>query len=113
MPGKKKSIIPFDREDMCYLCHSYKSYGNPMQVHHCLHGIYRKAADKYRLTVHLCVNCHVALHDRGVNDNSLERLAQRTFEKKYGHELFMQVFGKNWLDDEEKEDEDGRKDNDS
>lgn len=96
MPGKKKSIIPFDREDMCYLCHSYKSYGNPMQVHHCLHGIYRKAADKYRLTVHLCVNCHVALHDRGVNDESLERLAQRTFENLYGHEKFMQVFGKSW-----------------
>ena len=37
------------------------------------------------------------LHDQGIGDLHLEQLGQRHFEDKYGHEKFMEVFGKNYL----------------
>lgn len=33
----------------------------------------------------------------------LSQEAQRAFEHKYSHEKYMEIFGKNWLDDDEKE----------
>ena len=68
-----------------------------MQLHHCLHGIHRKNADKYGLTVHLCPECHIALHDKGEHDLELEQIGQKAFEREYGREEFLRVFGKNWL----------------
>ena len=88
-----KSIMPDDQEDTCYLC----SRRGKMEVHHCLHGPYRKKADRYGLTVHLCPKCHRALHDKGTDDRLLEELAQQIFENEYGHDLFIREFGKNWL----------------
>ena len=88
-----KSIIPDDREDRCYLCGRYIHGGH---VHHMLHGVRRKTADRYGLTVHLCHRCHIDLHDHGVMDAELQELAQNVFEDRYGHAEFMQVFGKNF-----------------
>ena len=94
----KKSIIPGDREDMCFLCHQFASSMNPLQVHHCIHGTgNRRQADRYGLTVHLCMHCHMALHDRGEHDIDLERKAQAAFERGHSREEFMQIFGKSWL----------------
>lgn len=88
----KKSIIPGDR-DRCFLCNRE---GIPLQVHHCLHGSRRKFADKYGLTVHLCVKCHMTLHDTGKWDRELEALGQRAFEERYGHKRYMQESGKDY-----------------
>ncbi len=88
----KKSLIPDDREDRCYICQRRL----PLHVHHCLHGSYRKAADKYGLTVHLCYECHGQLHDKGIFDPELEEIAQITFERVYGKDEFMRVFGKSF-----------------
>lgn len=77
----------------CFICGS----GGALHKHHCLHGIRRKAADKYDLTVWLCPECHQRLHDRGDGDLMLERLAQRHFEKEHGHDEYMRIFGKNYL----------------
>lgn len=90
----KRSIIPGDQDDTCYICGKH----GMMDVHHMLHGPYRKMADHYRLTVHLCKNCHRLLHDTGLNDRELQRLAQKTFEKEYGHDRWMDEFGKSWLE---------------
>lgn len=79
--------------DKCYIC---KKYG-VTETHHMLHGSRRKMADKYGLTVKLCPTCHRLLHDTGLHDLDLEQEAQRRFEKEYGHEKFMEVFGKNYL----------------
>lgn len=92
----KKSIIPGDREDRCFLCGSRAQH-----VHHCLHGIRRKKADQYGLTVHLCFRCHQRLHDLGENDLILEQVAERIFVREYGFELFMREFGKNYLEETE------------
>jgi len=88
-----KSVIPDDRPDRCYICGRY----GQMEIHHMLHGIRRKAADKYGLTVHICPLHHRLLHDKGFYDEELEQVAQRTFEETHSHEEFMQIFGKNYL----------------
>jgi len=88
----KKSIIPGDDPERCFLCGRM----HPEHVHHCLHGIRRKSADKYGLTVHLCVRCHMALHDRGEHDRELQELAQEVFEERYSHADWMRIFGKNY-----------------
>ena len=89
----RKSLIPDDSPNRCYICRRYIDGGH---THHMLHGSYRKAADKYNLTVHLCPLCHTELHDHGVYDAELQEIAQITFEKIYGHAEFMRVFGKNF-----------------
>ena len=92
-----KSII--QNEKKCYLCGSTVNLEN----HHCIFGSgWRKLADQYGLTVWLCATHHrdnkLGVH--GLNkeaDMVLKQLAQRTFEKKYSHEKFMEIFGKNYL----------------
>lgn len=93
----KKSIIPGDRDDICFICQRYQ----PLDVHHCLHGSYRKAADEYGLTVHLCRDCHRELHDKGTFDKELEEIAQITFERIYGKAEFMRIFGKSFKSKED------------
>ena len=88
------SIIKGDEKDRCYICGKY----GEMQTHHLLHGTAnRKQADKYGLTVHLCQRCHMRLHDEGVFDRNLQRIAQKAFETKYSHEEWMKVFQKSYL----------------
>ena len=65
-----------------------------------LHGSRRKAADRYGLTVHLCPACHRLLHDSGIYNVVLEELAQLTFEETYGHDKFMEIFGKNYKEED-------------
>lgn len=88
----KKSIIPGDDPNHCYLCGKW----NPEHVHHCLHGSRRQMADKYGLTVHLCTRCHMDLHDKGIHDRDLEETAQEAFESRYSHAEWMKIFGKNY-----------------
>ena len=87
-----QTIIKKDSRDKCYICGR-----RPDHVHHMLHGSYRKQADKYGLTCHLCNRCHMLLHDKGVKDRELQRDAQVAFEEIHGHTEFMEVFGRNFL----------------
>ncbi len=80
-------------DEKCYLC----GKTGELHRHHCLHGSYRKMADKYDLTVYLCPRCHTRLHDMGEYDRDLQEMAQVYFEKIYGHNEFMRVFGKNFM----------------
>ena len=77
----------------CYLC----GRTGTLHKHHCLHGSRRKKADKYGLIVYLCPECHMKLHDHGIGDRYLQQIAQAHFESKYGHERYMDEFGKNYL----------------
>lgn len=92
-----KSIIPGDSPTWCFLCGATEN----LQVHHCLHGIRRKAADDNGLTVHLCATCHAKLHDHGDHDLDLEQLAQKTFEETHTRAEWMEIFGKNYLEADE------------
>lgn len=70
-----------------------------LDLHHCVHGgANRKLADKYGLWVWLRHDIHMRLHDQDKDlDRKLEQLAQKAFEEKYSHELWMNIFRKNYL----------------
>ena len=91
-----KSIIQTEKE--CYLCDSTQN----LECHHIFFGnALRPISDKHGLKVWLC-----ALHHRdqkhGAHGNrevvlQLKRAAQKAFEKKHGHERFMEIIGRNYL----------------
>lgn len=71
-----------------------------LDKHHIYHGPRRKAADKWGCWVWLRHDIHMDLHSRDTKlDRRLKAACQRAFEKKYGHDKFMEVFGKSYLEE--------------
>ena len=69
-----------------------------LERHHCLHGIRRKAAEEWGCWCWLRSDLHRELHDKNKElDRMIERACQERFEELYGHEKFMEVFGKSYL----------------
>lgn len=93
-----KSILQTNKE--CYVCDT-PYY---LHEHHIFYGPNRKHSEKYGLKVWLCAKHH-NMSDEGVHfnkalDTKLKQEAQQAFENKYGtRELFMGVFGKNYMED--------------
>lgn len=78
----------------CYI--TGKTQG--LDQHHCFTGIRRKAADKWGCWCWLAHDVHMALHSSKPElADQLRRECQERFEELYGHEKFMEVFGKNYL----------------
>lgn len=89
----------YDREDICFLCGRRAT-----EMHHIFHGYgNRKIADKYGLVVPLCHYCHNeppnGVHFNRETDEYLKREGQWAFEKVYGHRRFMEEFGRNYLEE--------------
>lgn len=97
-----RSIVELKGAKQCFICQSTIN----VEKHHIFYGTSnRKNADKYGLTVHLC-RFHHRDKKQGVHfdrdlDRELKKLAQKMFERKHGHERFMEVFGKNYLEEDE------------
>lgn len=106
-----KSIIQTERE--CYLCRKEAEengyYGGlkdtGLHKHHLIYGrfgAFRKKAERFGLWAYMCAERH---HEHGPEsphgnpevDLALKRTAQVAFEERYGHERWMQEFGKNYL----------------
>ena len=69
-----------------------------LDKHHCFDGSRRKAADKWGCWVWLTHDLHMSAHQRQPEIlNQLRQECQEEFERRYGHERFMEVFGKNYL----------------
>lgn len=70
-----------------------------LDKHHCIHGVAnRRLADKYGLWIWLRHDIHKLVHDKDKSlDRQLEQLAQKAFEEKYSHEMWMKLFGKNYI----------------
>lgn len=101
-----KSIMEKEPAEQCYLCGAW----GQLERHHVFGGTAnRRWSEKYGLTVHLCRACHKdgkdAAHNNAAVMLRLHQDGQRAFEYRYGHEKFMAVFGKNYLEG----DEDGAK----
>jgi hypothetical protein len=84
-------------EKKCYITGSVTD----LHKHHCFDGCRRKASDKWGCWVWLRSDYH-NMSDHGVHfdselDMRLKRETQKRFERLYGHNKFMQVFGKNYL----------------
>lgn len=93
-----KSIVVKDFTK-CLFC------GRPMEAkHHVFGGSNRRNSERFGLTVPLC-NEHHNMSNHSVHmdrdmDIKVKAMAQIAFENKYGHEKFMQVFGKNFKGEE-------------
>lgn len=94
----KKSIIPGD-DEYCYLCKQVHLMNRGTDVHHCLFGNKRKLADQDGLTVHLCHDHHMRLHQQGQHKDELIRLAQITWMEHFDKtkEDFIARYGKSYI----------------
>lgn len=95
-----KSII--QSEKRCYLCGSTVG----LEEHHIIYGSgWRKLSEAYGLKVWLCYRHHrdakVGVHGLNTAANKrLKRVAQKAFEKRYNHDIWMLQFGRNYLEGE-------------
>lgn len=100
-----KSILHNKEDGTCYLCMRLNGdYSRKMirEEHHVMSGTAnRKLSERYGLKVHLCTPHHRTSPKAVHNDIEIQRMlqqdAQRAFEEKYSHELWMQVFGRNYI----------------
>ena len=89
----------------CYLCGmDYET----LDWHHIFFGPNRKHSEKYGLKVRLCHSkCHIfgerAAHNCKETDLKLKKIGQKKFEETHSREEFMQIFGRNYILTEEKE----------
>ena len=88
-----QSVIKDDIEGICYIC------GRPSaHVHHIFGGPCRKASDRHRLILHLCVECHMQVHKGGEPMQMLHRLGQQIYESEIGtREQFREEFIRSYL----------------
>lgn len=90
-----KSIL--QKEKKCWLCGSTLN----LHRHHVFGGSANRAkSERYGLTVYLCAPHH-NMSNEGVHfdksfDRQLKAWAQERFEEKYGHDLFMEIFKRNY-----------------
>lgn len=102
-----RSILQDYSEETCYLCALLdKDQWRKRQLteHHIFGGPLRKKSEHYGLKVRLCFEHHGAKGDRDVhrpdrNDYGLllKVIGQKAFEIRYGHERFMDEFGKDYI----------------
>lgn len=104
-----KSVIQAhtDRRNReCFLCRcAFPDAELPhdgLDRHHFMHGTANKRlAEKWGLWGYLCKAHHTdgpeAVHNNKEKDLFLMQVAQGRFERLYGHEKWMEVFGKNYL----------------
>lgn len=80
----------------CYLCGSFRN----VEKHHVYSGPYRKASEKYGMTVDLCASCHrgpQGVHQDAEQNKRLKAGFQGKFEETHSREEFRRVFGKSYL----------------
>lgn len=87
---KIEKLSKISNEWRCYIC------GSPydLDLHHCLHGSYKRLAEEDSLYVALCRSCHSKLHNTGFKDKDLKRDAQNAFIKYHSREEFLIRYGK-------------------
>lgn len=108
-----KSLM-HEKDGTCYLCMKLEGNYYPQQglhEHHVMFGNLgsgRKLSEKYGLKVYLCIRHHLedggpdAVHRSRASRELLCKEAQRCFEKNYPNLSFREIFGKNWLTDEDR-----------
>lgn len=98
------------RESSCYLCEKLYGIYNTQytEEHHAIGGTAnRKLSEKYGLKVRLCVHHHregpEAVHNNIGNMRIIQKDAQIAFEEEYPDLSFRDIFGRNYLTEEDRE----------
>lgn len=86
------SIVTTDLEK-CYLCKAKKE-----DLHEIYEGKNRQLSMKYGLVIPLCRKCHISVTNNKTLQEKLHKVGQKAFKKQYKTENFVQIFGKNYLD---------------
>lgn len=102
---KHKESILHEKDGTCFLCMQdgfFCQYG-VVHKHHIFMGPNRVHSEAHGLTVYLCPRHHEfskdAVHENIENSRILQRIAQRAFEREHSREEFMQIFGRNYLEE--------------
>jgi len=81
----------------CHVC----GYTTNIHSHHVFGGPNRQNSEKYNMKIDLCGKHHnqsnAGIHFNPTLDQTVKRAKQREFEEIHGHEMFMKVFGRNYL----------------
>lgn len=89
------SILQTRKE--CYICRTQRN----LIVHHVYAGSRRQTSDRLGCVVSLCAEHHnmydFSVHVNHDMDMTIKKDCQRKFEELYGHDKFMEEFGKNYL----------------
>ena len=97
----ERSIMQTERE--CYICGRLTD----LERHHVMAGTAnRRLSETYGLWVYLCHNCHTGTEGAQYNkelNRKLKQDAQRAFQSYFGRKVWMQMFRKNYLDEQEDE----------
>lgn len=84
-------------EKVCYLTGATEG----LHKHHVMRGKYRKKAEEWGCWVWLRADWHVGtdycVHADHQLEMCLRRECQRQFEARWGHDKWMEVFGRNYL----------------
>ena len=92
-----KSLLQDEKK--CYITGGTEN----LHQHHIFAGSRRRASDKWGCWVWLRWDWHngasYGVHNNPALERQLKQLCQMEFEKLYGHEKFMEVFGKNYLEE--------------
>lgn len=83
--GYGPSLFP-EMEETDYTCR-HEVFGGPN----------RELSKKWGCWLPLCPNAHVIIHHRGEEDKELKIECQKRFEARYGHDKFMEIFGRSYL----------------
>lgn len=102
---KHKTSIMQKKDGRCYLC--MKLHGDDriktVQEHHAFGGPRRNASEAAGLKVYLCLEHHEygpeAVHTNHDMMLLIQRDCQQKYEETHSRQQFMQLMGKNYLED--------------
>lgn len=96
MGTKAASIMQTERESI------FSGRTDNLERHHIFGGSNRKWSEKYGLTVWLTHDEHneppFGVHHCNTTNRALQRAGQLKFQEVYPHLDFMKIFGRNYLD---------------
>lgn len=107
---KHKSSILQEKNGCCYLCmkldHDYRHHF-VLHEHHVFGGANRSKSEAEGLKVYLCLQHHIdgpaAVHNNHDNMRLVQQDAQRKYELTHTRKEFMELMGRNYLEEEEKQ----------
>lgn len=102
-----KPSIMHRKDGTCYLCmklqEDYRIHP-VVHEHHIYNGPNRFISEAEGMKVYLCPEHHIlgphAVHNNQENMRILQQDCQRIYERKHTREEFMELIGKNYLDEE-------------
>lgn len=95
LEGTRFSIIT-NNLSMCYICQTKRK--NDLNEVFC--GSNRQMSMKYGLVIPVCRECHTEYDINKELRLKYQQEAQKIFEEKFSHEMFMKEFKKNYIKEE-------------